>query len=144
MLTLAGATAGQSRPAPKTPPAGLRAIKNDWKFPAPGLKSEYSDELKATIYDMGDGFHAARVKIKEREFVFVSIPPGTARIEDSDLALLVADKVLRLPKALADTILPQEEKHEHLFRTANGLTVGVTLAHDRRSAVVRLIEYAEL
>jgi hypothetical protein len=122
--------------------ARAQASKSDWTFPAPGIKSIYSQELKANVYDLGNGVFAARQNIKGNDFVLVSLPPNIS-IEDADLALAVVAKVLKLPRYLADTILERANDYEFRFRTLSGRVAGVTLAHDRASAIVRLIPLGE-
>lgn len=71
--------------------------------------------------------------------VLVVIPLTPQTITEADLALTVAAKVLKLPRMLADTVLENRGDFEHRFRTASGRVAVVTIAHDRRSAVVRLL-----
>ena len=114
-------------------------LKSDWTFPTPGMKSQYSEQLKTTIYNLGHGFHAARVKLEGMMFVFVALPEGSGRIPDSDLALVVASKTLLLPRQGEDAVLEKENEYEHRFRTVGGRVASVTLAHDRKTAIVRII-----
>lgn len=132
ILAFAPASISQTKPT-----------KSEWTFPAPGIKSRYDRELKGTIYDLGDGFHAHRRITGSQFLVFVSLPERLAEMEDSDLALVVASKVLKLPRLLSDTLLERESEFEFRFRTAGGRVAGVTLAHDRKSAIVRLIPVTE-
>lgn len=123
--------------------AGAQDLKSDWTFPAPNVKERYDAELKKTVYDLGDGFSAVRLKIGDAEVVLVSLPGDhpektVGEIEEADIALVVASKAVHLPKLMKDVRLEQEEKFEHRFRTASGGVVLVVVAHDRKTAVVRL------
>jgi hypothetical protein len=120
-----------------------RKVKGDWKIPSPDIPSHYDADLKADIYDLGDGFEATRTKVRGHEVAIVGFKQIPGGISESDFALAVASKVLNLPKLLKDTVLEQKDKHEHLFRTALGSTAGVTIAHDRKTAVVRLLPEEE-
>jgi hypothetical protein len=117
--------------------------KNDWRFPSPEIKEHYSTELKTTVYDLGDGFIATKKSVENKPLMFVFIPEVANKSEDSDLALVIASKVWKLPRLLSDTILKREDKFEFRFRTVSGRTAGVTLAHDRKSAIVRLLPVGE-
>jgi hypothetical protein len=123
--------------------ASAQTIKSDWRFPSPDIPAKYNTKLKTDVYDLGDGFTAIRKKFGDSEVAVVGFPPVPDEIEDADFALAVASKCFRLPKLLKDTVLEQKDKFEYLFRTESGRTVGVTLAHERKTAVVRLLPLKE-
>ncbi len=130
MLLLLAASTFAQQPKPKS----------EWKIDAPDSRCEYSEEAKACVYDLGDGFRAMRQKLSGHYFVIVGFsnqPPDA--VSDPQLAIAVAAKVVTLAPLLKDAILKPKNDHEHLFRTATGRTAGVTIAADRKSAVVRIV-----
>lgn len=119
--------------------AAAQTVKSDWRFPSPDIPAKYDSEMKTDVYDLGNSFTAVRKKLGKSDVVIVGFRAAPEEIADADFALAVASKVLRLPKLLKETVLEQKDDFEFLFRTASGNTAGVTLAHDRKSAVVRLL-----
>lgn len=132
LIVFAAGTAAQQR----------ATIKSDWKFPAPKVKEKYDSERKATMYDLGDGFFAERVKLDGKDLVIVSIPldadKDLRRSSESEMAFIVADTTLNLSMDF-DKLFLKPDGHEYRFLTMNGASAGVTIAHDRKTAVVRLL-----
>lgn len=130
LVVLAVAAAAQQR-------AG---IKSDWKFPSPKVKEKYDPERKATLYDLGDGFFAERVKLDGKDLVVVSIPQSDdlKKTSDSELAFSVAVATLHLSTDFNKLFLGRDGA-EFRFLTLSGGKAGVTIARDRKTAVVRLL-----
>lgn len=125
--------------AQKSEPAAERpTLKGDWKFPSPKVK-ERRDGATA-LYELGEGFIASRVKLEGKELVIVGIPQteDTASAPDSELAFIVAGLSLKLCTDFGKLFLEPNDS-EFRFRTLNGDTAGVTLASDRKTAVVRIL-----
>ncbi len=121
--------------------AQAQETKIGWTFPAEGQKARPNETIGAPAFDLGDGFSATKLKVNGREvvMVMVALPQVTREVEDSDLALVVASKVLKLPRLPSEAVLRKETEREHRFRAASGRVAGVTLAQDRKTAIVRII-----
>jgi hypothetical protein len=120
--------------------AGRPALRGDWKFPSPKVKERRDPETKRTLYDLGHGFFASRVRIEGNDLVIVGIPQDadTLKAPDSELAFMTAQASLKLCVDFGKLFL-EPDGNEFRFRTLNGDTAGVTIAHDRKTAVVRVV-----
>jgi len=117
----------------------------DWTFPRPGMRREYDKTVKGHIYELADGIYACHIKVAGEPVVLVSFSKQVPEsvINDYDMTYMVAAEVVELSRYMADAVLPMENEYEHRFRTANGKIIGVTLAHDRKTALVRPLQDTE-
>jgi hypothetical protein len=136
LIALATTAAAQETNAPRQ----RTTIKSDWKFPSPKVKEKFDRERKVTLYDLGDGFFAERVKLDGKELVVVAIPQNddTLKTPDSELAFAVAGAALHLSTDF-DKLFLGHDGAEFRFLTLSGGKAGVTIARDRKTAVVRLL-----
>lgn len=129
----------------RTPTADMSSIEsNEWTFPKPGMKGEYSDVTKTIMYDLGQGFFAGHIELVPgvpavAMFFFVPIPKEevSKEVSQADLALVFASKAVKLSKLLSDTILEKEKDSEYRFRTASGKILIVALNPNREMAILR-------
>jgi Putative metallopeptidase len=127
--------------------------ETDWTFPSEGMRGEYSKELDAKLYDIGNGFHAAHVVIDGKRFVVVMLPPhyeeiiaGLAR----DLGLSSYDKmfvggalskIVKTPDNPDDFYINTDTEtgaaRQH-YRTKTGAEILATIGPGRTSIVAWL------
>lgn len=113
---------------------------NEWTFPKLGMKGEYSDLTKTTMYDLGQGFFAGHIELAPGApavAMFLSVPIPKEEVSDVDLALVFASKAVKLSKLLTDTMLEKEKDSEYRFRTASGKILIVALNSNREMAILR-------
>ncbi|HEY0003739.1 MAG TPA: hypothetical protein VGB17_02925 [Pyrinomonadaceae bacterium] len=114
---------------------------SEWTFPSQGMQGIYDERLKGVVYDLGDGFYGSHVKVRGVPVVVVTLAKGAPQeMSDADLTLLVASKTIRLHPTLKDALQGHTIGREYKFKTFNGRIAGVTLSHDRKTAIVRIIE----
>lgn len=115
----------------------------EWAFPKQGMSGRYSENIKGTIYDLGDAIFAGHMKLDTNQgplslvFVVFGVPVPRDNMSDADLALVVASKVARLPERVADTVMGRADNGEYRFRTTSGKVIGVAIAYDRKTAIAR-------
>jgi hypothetical protein len=113
---------------------------NEWTFPNPSMRGEYSDLTKTTMYDLGHGIFAGHIELVPgvpAVAMFLSVPFPKEEVSDANLALLFASKAVKLSKLLSDTVLEREKDSEYRFRTASGKVLIVALNPNREIAILR-------
>lgn len=118
----------------------VAGAEGEWTFPRQGMQHYYSATIKGNIYYVGDGLYAGHTNLAGQPIVLVAFskPIPENEVKAFDLSFLIVSRVIKLPSLMTDALLPQENDYEHRFRTASGKVVAVTLAYDRKTAVVRL------
>jgi hypothetical protein len=126
----------------RSKPSAQPEAEAGWAFPTEGMRGEYNADINGMVYDLGNGIYAGHTKFGGSPVVMVVFSKSftTEKVDNFDLAIAVAYKVVALPKQMADTVMGQNKIGEHLFRTASGKVVGVSIPPDRKSAVVRFIQ----
>jgi hypothetical protein len=115
----------------------------EWTFPKAGMQGHYNEEAKVVIYDLGDAIFAGHLKLDTNQgplavvLVVFGVPVPRNEMSDGDLALVAASKVASLPERVADTVMGRADTDEYRFRTTSGKVIGVSIAYDRKTAIVR-------
>ena len=107
------------------------------------MQGHYNEEAKVVIYDLGDAIFAGHLKLDTNQgplavvLVVFGVPVPRNEMSDQDLALVAASKVASLPERVADTVMQRADTGEYRFRTTSGKVIGVAIAYDRKTAIVR-------